>query len=115
LVGEFFSPPTTNSVINHQELWFNLFGVLQELVSDNDPQYGSAEYNQYGQEQTIRLVHSSPYHPQGNGQSKAAVKNVKLLLIKHGNNCKVFSRALLLWRNFPNKSGRSSTEMFLGP
>ena len=113
-VGQFFSPPTTNSVINHLEIWFNLFGVPQELVSDNGPQYGSMEYEQYAKDRKINLVPASPYHPEGNGLAEAAVKNVKSLLSKYANNWKVFSRALLLWRNFPNKSGSSLAEMFLG-
>ena len=113
-VGQFFSPPTTNSVINHLEVWFNLFGVPQEIVSDNGPQYNSIEYDQYAKERNIELVPASPYHPEGNGLAESAVKNVKSLLLKYANNWKAFTRALLLWRNFPNKSGSSPAEMFLG-
>ena len=76
------TPPTTNSVINHLEHWFNLFAVPEELVSDNGPQYDSADYREYTEESRIRLVHSSPYHGSGNGLAKAAVKNIKGLLKK---------------------------------
>ena len=104
MVGQFQTPPSTNSVLNHFEHWFNLFGVPEELVSDNGPQYDSTDYKAYAEERKIRLVHSSPYHSSGNGLAEAAVKNVKKLLKKHQSNWKNFQRALMLWRNFPNKS-----------
>ena len=54
MVGQFLTPPSTNSVLNHLEDWFNLFGVPEELVSDNGPQYASVDYKAYPEERKIR-------------------------------------------------------------
>ena len=59
-------------------------------------------------------IHSSPYHSSGNGLAEAAVRNMKELLKKYDGNWKKFQRGLMLWRNMPNKSGKSPAEMFLG-
>ena len=54
MVGQFLTHPSTNSVLNHLEDWFNLFGVPEELVSDNGPQYASVDYKAYPEERKIR-------------------------------------------------------------
>ena len=73
MAGQFSTPPSTTTVLNHLEHWFNLFGVPEEIVSDNGPQYGSEEYEAYAKERKICLIHSSPYHSSGNGLAEAAV------------------------------------------
>ena len=37
LIGQFTQPPTTLSEVNHLELWFNLFGVPEQIICDNGP------------------------------------------------------------------------------
>ena len=114
MAGQFSTPPSSTTVLNHLEHWFNLFGVPEAIVSDNGPQYSSDEYDEYAKERNIRLIHSSPYHSSGNGLAEAAVRNIKELLKKYEGNWKKFQRGLMLWRNMPNKSGKSPAEMFLG-
>ena len=56
---------------------------------------------------------SSPYYPQSNGLSESAVKQMKFLLEKVGENLDEFSSSLLEFRNTPNVSGKSPAQMFL--
>ena len=114
LVAEFPKAPSALSVINQLEHWFCIFGVPQEMISDNGPQYRAAEMAQYALQRGFKRVTSDPHYPQANGLAESAVKNVKKLLEKHGGNYKKFNQALMLWRNFPNKSGASPAQMFLG-
>ena len=57
---------------------------------------------------------SSPYNPQSNGLSESAVKQMKFLLEKVGENLNDFSSSLLEFRNTPNVSGKSPAQMFFG-
>ena len=57
---------------------------------------------------------SSPYYPQSNGLSESAVKQMKFLLEKVGENLDEFSSRLLEFRNTPNVSGKSPAQMFFG-
>nr|XP_037276037.1 uncharacterized protein K02A2.6-like [Rhipicephalus microplus] len=53
------------------EFLLNVFareGYPEAIVSDNGPQFTSKEFDNFLQEQEIRLSHSSVYYPQANGQ-----------------------------------------------
>ena len=63
LVAEFLKAPSTTFVINQFEHWFFIFGVHQELISDNWPQYGSAEMAQYALQCGFKRVTSDPHYP----------------------------------------------------
>ena len=114
LIAKFNKAPDTAAVINHLEHWFYIFGVPQQLISDQGPQYASAAFAQYAKQRGFQWVPSSPYHPQSNGLAEAAVKYTKTLLKDHHKDWKKFNEALMLRRNVPNKSGASPAEMFLG-
>merc|ERR1712208_79935 len=55
-----------------------------------------------------RRVHGS------NGLSESAVKQMKFLLEKVGEDFNKFSSSLLEFRNTPNLSGKSPAQMFFG-
>ena len=47
---------------------FARFGLPEEIVSDNGPQFVSKEFETFLNKNGIRHVRSSPYHPQSNGK-----------------------------------------------
>ena len=62
---------------------FAMFGFPQMLVSDNAPQFVSAEFEDFLQQHHITHRTSPPYHPSTNGLAENMVKTVKCHLKKH--------------------------------
>ena len=50
------------------------------VVSDNGPQFCAETYKRFAEEYGFKHVTSSPYYPQGNGETERAVGTVKRLL-----------------------------------
>ena len=61
------------------------FGVPQDIVTDNGPQFISQELRDMCGKFGIHLHHSSPYYPQGNGQAEATNK-ILIRIIKRRCN-----------------------------
>ena len=72
----------TIDVIKVLEKQFCDFGVPQKLVTDNGPQYGSAEFREFMQKLRIEHVTSSPQYAQSNGMAERTVKTVKASMKK---------------------------------
>lgn len=69
-------------VIQKLKLVFTIFGLADEIVSDNGPPFGSYEFTHYCNLNGIKLTHSPPYHPQSNGEAEVAVRVAKHSLKK---------------------------------
>ena len=104
---------STSAIINILTSWFNTFGWPERFRSDNGPQFRS-EFDEFCKQNFIIHENSSPYYPQSNGLSEAAVKQMKFLLKKVNENHTKFSSCLLDFRNTPNASGKSPAQMFFG-
>ncbi|CAL8992966.1 unnamed protein product [Prunus brigantina] len=50
------------------------FGIPETIMVDNGPVFISAETREYADRMGIKLVHSTPYYPQSNGQAEASNK-----------------------------------------
>ena len=61
---------------------FAHFSLPEVLVSDNGPQFTSAEFRTFLQRNGIRHTLVPPYHPASNGAAKRCVQNLKLMLLK---------------------------------
>ncbi len=73
---------TTRSIIKAIKEVFARFGIPDILVTDNGPQFSSAEFGVFARMWNFDHVTSSPYHPQSNGKAENAVKTVKRLFKK---------------------------------
>ena len=74
LVAEFSKAPSTLSVINQLEHWFCIFGVPQEMISDNGLQDRSAEMVQYALQRRVKRVTSDPHSLKRMASLKAQFK-----------------------------------------
>ena len=86
---------------------FAMFGFPQMLVSDNAPQFVSAEFEDFLCQNHITHRTSPPYHPSTNGIAENMVKNVKCHLKKHhvqavANVHQELSDFLRTYRNVPH-------------
>lgn len=65
-----------------QFLELGYFGIPKTIMADNDPVFTSTKIQEYVERMGIRLVHSTPYYPQSNGQAEESNKVIKGILKK---------------------------------
>jgi len=84
------------------------YGIPKQLVTDNGPQFTSAELklftNKWGIEHTTTL----PHHSKANGKAESAVKTATTMLRKTSKSGEDQYLALLSIRNTPTQSVASS-------
>ena len=89
------------------------YGIPEEIVSDNGPQYISDEFAVFTRGWGIRHTTTSPYLSNSNGKAESAVKTAKKMLKKTCGEDQYL--ALLNYRNTPTQGTDSSpVQRFLG-
>ena len=102
---------TSASVIAFLKPMFAQYGIPVTLVSDNGPQFSSAEMKEFTETYGFHHITTSPYYPQANGQAERAVRTVKNLLC----NAKDPHMALLSYRAMPLEwCGLTPAELLMG-
>ena len=74
--------PKAISILRHL---FARYGIPDQIVSDNGPQFTSAEYADFMQMNGIKHLRMAPYHPSSNGAAERFVRTFKQA-IKAGEN-----------------------------
>ena len=89
------------TVIQKTKSFFSRHGIPETVISDNGPQYSSAEYKQFANQYNFTHTTISPKYPQSGGLHEKTVQTVKHILEK----CRVTHQdpylALLDYRNTP--------------
>ena len=107
---------TTASLIVELRV-FSVFGLPQQLVSDNGPQFISAKFEKFMKESGVKHVRSAPYYPSTNGLAERFVQLFKQAL-KVGKRKGVPSQQclaefLLMYRVTPHSSTNESPSKLL--
>ena len=101
---------TTAQVVTKLKATFARYGVADEVVSDNGPQFSSEELKKLACELAFTHITSSPHHPQGNGHAERAVQIAKGILKQ-----KDPLLALMCYRSTPcSSTGISPAELLMG-
>ena len=61
---------------------FGSYGIPEQVVSDNGPQFTSEEFAEFMRRNCIKHIRSTPYHPSTNGLAERFVQTFKSLTSK---------------------------------
>ena len=75
---------TTQRTLDELRLIFAVYGLPEEVVFDNGPQFTATEFVEFMNKNGIEYTLVPPYHPQSNGAAERSVKVVKEALAKQG-------------------------------
>ena len=95
---------------------FARYGLPEELVSDNGPQFISHEFKNFLKENCVKQTLCPPYHPASNGLAEKHVQTFKHMFKKHVGTDVSHKVADILfhYRNIPHTTtGKTPAELFL--
>ena len=109
---------TTEKTVDILRTIFACYGLPKVLVYDNGPQFTSAAFAQFMQQNRIHHSSSAPYHPATNGVADRGVQTFKRSLWTGENDSgslgHKLSRFLLSYRNAAHSTiGQAPAELFL--
>ncbi|XP_028394408.1 uncharacterized protein LOC114518588 [Dendronephthya gigantea] len=99
---------TSSTIIKKVKSHIARYGIPEELVSDNGPQFISQEFQSFAKDYGFRHTQTSPHHHQSNGKVEAAVKQAKKAVRVAQTSNGDFYLALLSIRNTPQEGMASS-------
>ncbi|XP_014666364.1 PREDICTED: uncharacterized protein K02A2.6-like [Priapulus caudatus] len=99
---------TSPAVIPKLKTQFARFGIPDELVTDNGPQFVSDEFQRFVFKWEFKHSTTSSHYPQANGKAENAVKIAKALLTKSKEAQTDPYISLLAFRNTPTQGFDSS-------
>jgi hypothetical protein len=102
---------SSKNTITYLQSQFSRYCIPDQLVSDNGPQFISAEFAEFSKKYGFTHITSSPHYPQANGEAERAVQTVKGLLTKAKDPYK----ALMNYRNTPlEEINQSPAQLMMG-
>ena len=60
--------------------WFSYFGIPKSLLSDQGPNVDGKVIRDLCKKLNITKIHSSPYHPEGNGSTERSIGSIKTII-----------------------------------
>ena len=75
--GYLLKTKTKEEVLKKIEIFCELFGTPKILQTDNGGEFKNNDLENFCEENNIKLIHSSPYHPQTNGSVEATHKEIQ--------------------------------------
>lgn len=102
------------SVIRKMKTVFARHGIPETVVSDNGPQYSSAEFAKFAKDWDFSHDTSSPHYPQSNGLAEKTVQTIKRIFSKakaSGNDPFI---GILEYRTTPLECGLSPSQLLMG-
>lgn len=118
---EVFKMNTTTTVktVNILRYLFASYGIPEEVVSDNGPQFISHEFEVFLKRNGVKHIRSAPYHPSSNGEAERAVRTFKEAMKTMKKDGRTMSQRiasfLFSYRSTPHCTTKCTpAELFLG-
>ena len=89
----------TSTIVQKMKAQMARHGIVDELITDNGPQFSSAEFRDFQRQYGFNHLTSSPTHAQSNGLAEKTVQIAKRLIIKSHQDGSDMYMALLNHRN----------------
>lgn len=110
---------TSSKTIEVLRNLFARFGIPEQIVSDNGPQFVSTEFERFTKSNGIKHITSAPYHPATNGQAERSVQTFKQSLRAMSETSKPvgekLAKFLIAYRNTPHSTtGQSPAVLMFG-
>ena len=77
---------TAGKTIERLRETFSQFGLPEQLVTDNGPQFTSEDFAQFTMMNGVKHIRCAPYHPTSNGLAERFVQSLKMALKASVNN-----------------------------
>ena len=109
---------TTSKTIAEIRKMLAAYGMLEQVISDNGPQFTSNEFDEFMKKNGIKHILTSPYHPKSNSEAEQAVQTFKSSLKVRGMEKEdlqtKLSRFLLYYRTTTTTSiGLTPSELLM--
>ena len=98
---DYLSDTTSKSVISKIKSQIAKYGIFEDLISDNGPQFKSREFEDFALKYGFRHTTSSPGYPKSNGMAERAVQTAKSIIKKAKEDNEDPYLGLLNFRNTP--------------
>ena len=105
---------STSAVVKAMKRTIARHGIMDTFISDNGPQFSSAEFASFMEEYGIQHLTSSPYRPQSNGLAEKSVQTIKRMMMKCHESGEDFYLALLDYHNTPRENMGSPAQRLMG-
>ena len=89
------SSTTASATIRELRHLFASFGLPEQLVSDNGPQFVSEEFQSFLKVNHVKHLWSAPYHPSSNGLAERFVRTFKQALKASESSSRTFHQRLM--------------------
>ena len=98
---DYLSNTSSKSVISKIKSQIARYGIFEDLISDNGPQFKSREFEEFALKYGFRHITSSPGYPKSNGMAERAVQTAKSIIKKANEDNEDPYLGLLNYRNTP--------------
>ncbi|XP_046841865.1 uncharacterized protein K02A2.6-like [Xenia sp. Carnegie-2017] len=92
---------TSKTVITKMKSQIARYGIFEDLITDNGPQFRSKEFRAFSSQYGFKHTTSSPGYPKSNGMSERAVQTAKAIIKKAKYDNTDPYLGLLNYRNTP--------------
>ena len=94
-------PVSSHAVAKKLQMYVSLFGRVDEIFTDNGPQYTGQAFKEFVKDWGIKHVTSSPHYPKSNGFIERHVRHIKSIVKKSVEQKDNLQMALLQARATP--------------
>lgn len=116
---EIMTKTDTSETIKRLNLIFARFGLPLSITADNGPQFSSEEFRVFCDTNNIKLISTTPYWPQQNGeverQNRSLLKRLTISQATNADWIEELNKYLLMYRSSPHSTTKKTpSEMLLG-